>query len=344
MKPSISCIMSNYNTDPDMFRQALESVLDQTYRDFELILIDDKSSDKKSKEVMDEYVRRDARIVAIDNQQNKGLAGALNEGLNIANGEYIARFDTDDICVPNRFEQQLKYMEMNDLDLCGTFAHLFGDDEKVVSTSFSSCEEVAVQLLFTCYLYHPSVMIKRSFLEEHKLRYDVEYDGAEDFDLFSRCREAGARINIMPEVMIHYRLHSNSVCHTQNAKQVRLSNAICRRQLDHMGITYNSEEWLCQQILCGLAQYSFDLYLPVEKWCRKLIQGNCKNSYFDKRAFAEVVYNRFLTAVIKSDLGVADKLSTILGNRNLRCWSNIHSVIYKKAFALKYQLKGRGRE
>lgn len=344
MKPSISCIMSNYNTDPSMFREALDSILDQTYKDFELILIDDKSTDIRSKKVIEEYVRRDARIVALYNEKNKGLAGALNEGLKAAKGEYIARFDTDDICVRDRFERQMDYMKANGVDICSTFAHLFGDYEYVVSTSFSTCEEVAAQLLFTCYIYHTPVMMKRSFIEDHGLWYDVEFDGAEDFDLFSRCREAGARICIMPEVMFHYRLHSRSICHTQNSKQVRLSNEICRRQLDHIGMKYSSDEWKCHQILCGLESYSSELYSPVEKWCRKLIAGNHKSGDHDKKVFAEVVYNRFLTAVMRSGLGTAEEVLTILGNRNLRSWRNINAVIYKKMFALKYKLKGGGGE
>ena len=339
MLPIISCIISNYNTDPEMFRSALDSILNQTFRDFELILIDDKSTNQESRNVVEEYANKDDRIVPVYNDENKGLAGSLNVGLKLARGEYIARFDTDDICVKERFQRQLEYMRKNEVDICSTFAHLFGDYEGVVSSSFTSCEKVSAQLLFTCYIYHTPIMMKRSFLLSHDLTYDVQFDGAEDFDLFSRCREAGARICIMPEIMFHYRLHSNSVCHTQNLKQARLSNGICKRQMDNMGIKYNPEEWDCHRVLCGLEKFTLDKCDDINSWCEKLVKFNNKSSVFNKVDFAQVVYNRFFTAVVKSNYSACKRISIILRNKNLRAWSNLYAVIYKKTYSMKYKLK-----
>lgn len=341
MIPDISCIMANYNTDPVMFRAALDSILNQTFSNFELILIDDKSTNENSKKVIDEYCKKDSRIVAIYNNENKGLAGSLNEGLKIARGKFIARFDTDDICVKNRFERQLTYMEDRQIDICSTFAHLFGEYEGVVSTNFISCGEVAAQLLFSCYIYHTPVMMRRSFLERHGLSYDVAFDGAEDFDLFSRCREEKGKICIIPEVMFHYRLHSKSVCHTQNTKQARLSSEICRRQLEHMGVQYNIEEWKCHRILCGLEKYTMEKYTEVNQWCKKLVAQNKRQNWFEKDCFSDIVYNRFFIAIIKSDVKFIKKVKAILFNKKLCSWPNLYSFIYKKAFLLNYKLRGR---
>ena len=342
MLPVISCIMSNYNTEPVMFRKALDSVLQQTYRDFELILIDDKSTDLESRKVVEEYARRDSRVVAIYNTENQGLAGSLNIGLKWARGKYIARFDTDDICVANRFERQIEYMEKKNADICSTFSHLFGDYDRVVSTCFISFESVAVQMLFSCYIYHTPVMMKHSFLEENGLTYDVRFDGAEDFDLFSRCREAGAKICIMPEVMFHYRLHSSSVCHTQNTKQVKLSREICKRQLDNMQVGYDSDEWKCHQVLCNLKEFSVDMYEAVDEWCKKLLKINDKKEIFDKKSFEKVVYNRFFTSIVRSNCSRREKFCLIIRNRKLCSWTNTYSAIYKKIFAFSYKLRGRG--
>lgn len=341
MMPEISCIMSNYNTDPMMFRASLDSILDQTFRNFELILIDDKSTNEDSKKVIDEYCQKDSRIVAVYNEENKGLAGSLNKGLKIARGKFIARFDTDDLCVKDRFERQMVYMEQKHIDICSTFAHLFGEYDRVVSTSFISNEEVAAQLLFSCYIYHTPVMMRRSFLKEHELCYDVTFDGVEDFDLFSRCREAGGKICIMPEVMFHYRLHSNSICHTQNTKQARLSSEICRRQLGNMEIKYSQEEWRCHQVLCGLDNYTPELRIPLDNWCRKLIRINEKKAFFDKKTFTEVVYNRLLTAVMKADIGTGKKAATIIKNQKLFSLANIDSILYRTAYALRYKLRSQ---
>lgn len=341
MKPLISCIVSNYNTEPEMFRKAIDSILEQTLTDFELILIDDKSTIVESTNVIREYEKRDSRIVAIYNEQNKGLAGALNIGLEVAKGDYIARFDTDDICVRDRFEKQIAYMKKNKLDICSTFAHLFGKYDNVVSTCFYSCEDVASQLLFSCYIYHTPVIMKRAFLLEHGLMYDETFDGAEDFDLFTRCRQAGARIAIMPEVMFHYRLHSSSVCHTQKPKQIELSQRICKRQLDEMKLSYSKTEWNLNLILCGLKQYAEKENDDLEKWCEKLINANQSKLLFDKKSFSKVIYNRYLGAVLKSDISMKKKVIIIFQNRKLFSFSNIYAIAYKTMFSMKYQVKGK---
>lgn len=341
MKPLISCIMSNYNTEPEMFRKAIESILEQTLSNFELILIDDKSTIIDSTNVIREYEKKDSRIVAIYNEQNKGLAGALNIGLEVAKGDYIARFDTDDICVKNRFEKQIAYMKKNKLDICSTFAHLFGAYDDVVSTCFYSCDDVASQLLFSCYIYHTPVMMKHSFLLEHGLIYDETFDGAEDFDLFTRCREAGARIAIMPEVMFHYRLHSSSVCHTQKPKQIELSKKICKRQLDEMDLYYSKKEWEIHLILCGLKQYTNKDNDDLRKWCKKLINANQSKEIFEKKSFSNVIYNRYLGAILKSEINIKQKIRIICQNRKLFSFSNIYAIAYKTIHNMKYRAKGK---
>ena len=184
-------------------------------------------------------------------------------------------------------------------------------------------------------------MMRRSFLEKNGLTYDVQFDGAEDFDLFSRCREAGAKICIMPEVMFQYRLHSSSVCHTQNTKQVRLCREICRRQLDNMKVEYDSEEWKCHQILCNLEKFSTNMYELIDMWCKKLVGINNKKRIFDKRSFEKVVYNRFFTSIVKSNCSVLEKCSLIIRKRSLCSWTNIYSAIYKKVFTFIYKMRGR---
>lgn len=340
MKPLVSCIMSNYNTEPEIFRIAIESILNQTLQDFELILIDDKSTDENSKNIIGEYAKKDSRIVAIYNEVNLGLAGALNEGLKIAQGKYIARFDTDDICVKDRFEKQIKYMRANNIDICSTFAHLFGAYEDVVSTSFYSCEAVAAQLLFSCYIYHPSIMMTRFFLNKNELTYDLEFDGAEDFDLFIRCRNEGAKICILPKVLFHYRIHSSSVCYTQKPKQIILSKQICKRQLDWMQIYYSDNELNLHFILCGLEKYTEDKYEMLDLWCEKLIKTNNRDQYFDTKIFPQIVYNRFFNVLMKSDINLLKKFLYFCKNKNLFSMSNIYSVMYKKVYSTIYQLKG----
>lgn len=111
--PKLSCIMSNYNTDPAYLQKAIESVLNQTFRDFELIIVDDCSTDMRSKKLIETLSVKDSRIKPVYNNVNMGLAASLNRAIAFSSGEYVIRFDTDDICFRNRFEQQYKYIEKN---------------------------------------------------------------------------------------------------------------------------------------------------------------------------------------------------------------------------------------
>lgn len=342
--PIISCIMSNYNTDPNMFRQSVESILNQTFRNFELILIDDHSANNESKNIVSEYAKIDDRIVPVFNRENMGLAGALNEGLKIATGKYIARFDTDDICCVDRFEKQIEYMEKVGADICSTFGHCFGASNSIVSTAFYDCRSVSAMLLFSCYIYHTPVMMKKSFLDKHNLYYDESYDKAEDFDLFTRCNDAGAKICIMPDVMFYYRIHTASACHTEKSRQVILSEIICKRQLDEKEICYTEDELELHYILCGLREFDPTIYQELCQWCDKLIDENGERKAYNSKVFKKVVYNRLLTAIAKADIPVAKKIKFVISDRRLCNATNIYSVLYKKLYALGYKLSGREKE
>ena len=119
--------MSVYNGEKYL-AEAIKSILNQTYKNFEFIIVNDGSKDN-SVEIIKNYMKKDNRIVLID-RENKGLPYSLNEGISIAKGQYIARMDADDISLSNRFEKQIKYMEENKIDVCGSYIKLFGDNTK----------------------------------------------------------------------------------------------------------------------------------------------------------------------------------------------------------------------
>lgn len=138
--------MSVYNGEKYL-AEAIESILNQTYKNFELIIINDGSKDN-SVEIIKNYMKQDNRIVLID-RENKGLPYSLNEGISVAKGEYIARMDADDISLPTRFEKQVDYMQKNELDVCGSYIKLFGDNrkEQVIKNPITN-EDIRFSLLF----------------------------------------------------------------------------------------------------------------------------------------------------------------------------------------------------
>lgn len=340
MKPMISCIVSSYNTDPKMLEEAINSVLEQSYRDFELILIDDCSTNEESRKLIEKYEKKDERIIALYNERNIGLAASLNNGLNIARGKYIARFDADDICMLNRFEIQVRYMEENpDIDLCSTFMELIGEKQGCVTSIFYDCKSVAAQLLFSCYIPHNTIMFRKDFFDVNDLRYDSKYEKTEDFDLWTRCIEKGAEIATIPQVLVKYRIHLQSVCHTQKSAQQILAQQICCRQLKNIGLMLSPEDISLHMILCTSNGLNCKNYPDLKKWCRKLIETNNTVRYYDKKVFFEVVYNRLFIAVLKADIKRRTKLKIIFLNRNLFCCKNIYSITYKKIYPILHKMK-----
>lgn len=218
--PIITVLMPMYNSEK-YISEAVESILNQTYADFEFIIIDDASSDN-SVSIVESF--KDPRIKLIIKPINTGLTSSLNMGLTMAKGKYIARMDSDDISVLDRFEKQLAFMEVNThIALCGTWFKFIDNNEYIKHPA--EHEDIQVALLSYCAIGHPTVFMRNSFLKQHQLNYNVEMEPAEDYDLWARICFLGNLANI-PEVLLYYRLHNEQVSSLQNDKQIVFSNQI----------------------------------------------------------------------------------------------------------------------
>ncbi len=202
--PSISVIMPAYNTSPHL-AEAIQSILAQSFTDFELLVINDGSTDG-SADIVRSY--RDARVALIENPVNKGLAYSLNRAIGLAHGKYIARMDADDIAHVDRLKKQYEFMEDNTaIDVCGTWAETIDARPKIMR--YPSCdEEIKSTLFFKTAFAHPTVMFRASSLKDGGWQYaDVV---AEDYDLW--CRMAWRfRMANLPEVLLHYRIHPQQI-------------------------------------------------------------------------------------------------------------------------------------
>lgn len=195
--------MSVYNGEKYLV-EAIESILIQTYKNFEFIIVNDGSKDN-SVEIIKNYMKKDNRIVLID-RENKGLPYSLNEGISIAKGQYIARMDADDISLSNRFEKQIKYMEENKIDVCGSYIKLFGDNTKEQIVKYSIYhDDIKFRLLFMSSLAHPTVIFKKKVFE--KVEYRVDYKVAQDYQLWCDIVNANFKIGNIPEILLNYREH-----------------------------------------------------------------------------------------------------------------------------------------
>jgi len=187
--------------------EAIESILNQTFTDFELIILDDCSTDKTA-EIVKKY--SDERIVYYKNEQNLGLVDTLNVGLKLAKGEFIARMDGDDISLPARLEKQVRFLDENpDTILCSVGMELFGM-ENTVWIRENNPEDVKITMMLYSPILHASSVFRKKVFLDNNLIYRTEAFPAEDYDLWSRAVFFGKMVNI-PEVLYKYRIHGIQV-------------------------------------------------------------------------------------------------------------------------------------
>ncbi|QKE29653.1 glycosyltransferase, family 2 [Arcobacter acticola] len=200
----ISVIMAVYNGEKYLI-EAMESILDQTHKNFEFIIINDGSKDDSIK-IIKKYMEKDKRIILID-RENKGLPYSLNEGISISKGKYIARMDADDISHSNRLEKQLSYMKENNLDVCGSFIKIFGENKEQIIKNPITHDEIKFRLIIMSGLAHPTVIFKKEVFE--KVEYQSSYKVAQDYKLWTDIIINNFRIGNIPEVLLNYREHTS---------------------------------------------------------------------------------------------------------------------------------------
>ena len=208
--PKISVIMSVYNAEKYL-HQAVDSILHQTFSDFEFIIIEDCSTDS-SLQILEQYADEDSRILLIKKDKNNGKQGFiqnLNIGLDKARGEYIARMDADDISESTRFEKQLEAFN-NDSEafIIGSYLEFIDENSQPlqIKTAPTNDKDIKDAMLQNIALYHPVIMFKNS-----PLRYREKMLGCEDYDLFFRMILEGKKMKNLPEVLLKYRILKNSI-------------------------------------------------------------------------------------------------------------------------------------
>lgn len=210
ISPTVSIIVSFYNCE-QYITSAVESVLEQTFGDFECIIIDDASSDGSQK-ILEKLAEKDTRIQYIRNPINKGKAYNCNLWISLAKGKYIALMDGDDIALPKRLEKQVSFLEHHsDIDIVGTNQTLIDEDGAVIGEVIkpTSTEDITKYAFLFQAMNHPTIMARQSLFVN--MRYREEYSEFEDADLFMRIFLAGYKWYNLPEKLYLYRIHSWNV-------------------------------------------------------------------------------------------------------------------------------------
>jgi glycosyltransferase involved in cell wall biosynthesis len=293
-KPIISVIMSVYNTPEKYLRESIESILNQSFRNFEFIIINDGSS-KENVNVIKSY--EDKRIKLINNTINVGLTKSLNIGISNARGKYIARMDSDDISISNRFEKQLEYMEKNeDVIVLGGFAIELGNNLNLNGNILDDFEKTKIRLLFYNATFpHATAFIRKEALDKHKLNYDENILKAQDYALWADCLKYG-KIASISEVLILYRIHENQITNKNKGEQSNFSNIIKLNQLRNFcNILTPAEE----KEFLNLMDYKISSSINEYKVIKKLLKYNKKNNYFNAQLFEKELLMIWIIKALK---------------------------------------------
>lgn len=268
--PLITVLMPAYNAER-YIAEAIASVLAQTFTDFELLIIDDGSTDGTAAVIAS---FSDPRIRLIRNPQNLRLIATLNNGIALAAGRYIARADADDVNLPTRLEQQFRFMESHpDTGICGSWMVRFTDTDEILWRVPSADSDIRCEMLFQSVLYHPTVMLRRSVLQQHELRYpDVPH--AEDFALWLKMLEHTGAANL-PLALVRYRMHAGQIVTVHAQEKGNSARSLRMQQLHRLGIVPNeAEQSLHEQIAAWIPCSDISSLVRSGEWLGTLLKAN----------------------------------------------------------------------
>lgn len=213
--PTVSVIMSVYQESSLYVQQAIDSILNQTFSDFEFLIFNDNPQDITLDKLINNYIEKDTRIKYLRNEKNLGLAATLNRGILAARGRYVARMDADDISLKDRFAMQVEYLDRKEeVVVLGTWANFIdekGQPFRNVSLK-TKYEDILSYAIYDSPVYHPSVMIRKEFLLKRSVFYNENFRCAQDYELWSRIlfQERG-KIENLPFYLLQYRFSSNQI-------------------------------------------------------------------------------------------------------------------------------------
>lgn len=299
--PLVTVLMPVYNGET-FLREAIDSVLAQTFTDFVFLIINDGSTDNTEKIILS---YNDSRIQYVRNEENLKLIKTLNKGLSLVTTKYVARMDADDICVPTRLERQIEYMECHpQVGLLGTWCQIIGANEPALIRYEENHEQICFKQLYQIQIVHPSCMIRMPVLQTLDNWFDETYLHAEDYELFTRMSHVTRLANI-PEVLHLYRKHENAVSVLFNKEQKQNSHRVIEREFRKLGVDVNDLQIdsfiaLNYQDYAVIELSSSEMKLLLE---RMALANNASN-YFDKGFLYEKLSKLWLSYCYESHLSI----------------------------------------
>jgi len=215
----ISVLMSVYNETLDEIRQSIDSVLCQSYTDFELIVVLDQPKYAEGLALLNEYAQKDSRVIVLVNEKNIGLALSMNYAAEHAKGEYLLRMDADDICMPDRFQLEYDAICGSEYGLvCGNYDFIDENGNLLPQKpTLYTDKQLSVLLPYRNIIHHPTVIMTAKIF--HEVGGYRNYPCAQDYDLWLRMKCAGCKMHMLPDKLIQYRVRQASITTQKRYKQ-----------------------------------------------------------------------------------------------------------------------------
>ncbi|MEO6883800.1 MAG: glycosyltransferase [Bacteroidia bacterium] len=283
-QPLVTVLMPAYNAS-SFLEEAIESILNQTYKNIDFLIINDGSTDN-SLTIINNY--KDSRIRVISYKENRGIIETLNDGLTKAKGKYIARMDADDYSMPQRILKQVQLLENNPrVGIVGTYIQK--NKKQVYRKRILNSNEIKARLFFDNILSHPTIMFRSDILKKSNLNYDKNYPHAEDYAFWINAFDS-TDYALIPEMMLRYRQHAEQISVVKRETQLASVFDVHSNLFSKMGINPNKKEsYIHQKIFFIDYSYEPEFLTSVENWLLKLKNANNKITLFPISDFNNVL-------------------------------------------------------
>lgn len=278
--------------------QTLASILGQTFSDYELLIIDDASTDGTADLLERLASSFGGRMHVRRNDHHLELTASLARGMCEARGAYVARIDADDVCLPCRTARQVAFLDDHpDVAVVGSFIETFANPEMpgTVVKYPADRDAVAAAFLFRNPLAHPAVMIRRDSLRRLGLNYDPAYRRGQDYELWFRCLQARLPLANIPEVLTRYRVHPDQATRREEAGVRATSATVRRRLLHHLGIRMKEADSAIHEALSwDRLEASAEWLASAAAWLERIYLANRSSRFFHEAALGRTVCGRWV--------------------------------------------------
>lgn len=300
--PLVSVVMPVYNGEKYL-AEAIESILAQTFTDFEFLIVDDGSTDT-TPIILAEYARKDSRIKIVSNEKNSGVAVSLNRGIELARGEYVARMDADDVSLPHRLATQIDFFNRHhEVAVSGSFLTIYETGNKWEAPLDS--KDIAIHLLFNCPIFHPTVMFRRVLVANSENNYHDSALHAEDYDLWARLSlQQGFSFANISEPLLRYRVHPDRPTKAAyKESQRKTADNVRKMLLARLGIVPIEEEYRCHEIFYTYSTVHDNAMLRrCGRWLDKIFINNKKHKIYNEEVLGDFLLSLWRDLCWRSEL------------------------------------------